>query len=127
MVGHDTVAASTVGTWLRQFTFGHVRQLDRVTETALTRAWEAGGSPGDTPMFIDLDSTICEVHGYQKQGAAYGYTRQLGLHPINSSRADTGEVLHARMRKGSANTARGAQRFVRETIGGSAARAPPAS
>jgi hypothetical protein len=116
IVGHDTVAASTVGTWLRQFTFGHVRQLDRVTEAALTRAWAAGAGPGDRPMFIDVDSTVVEVHGHDKQGAAYGYTRVLGYHPILATRADTGEVLHGRMRKGSANTARGAERFVRETI-----------
>lgn len=56
------------------------------------------------------------MHGYAKQGAAYGYTRQLGYHPILATRADTGEILHTRMRKGSANTARGAQRFVRETV-----------
>lgn len=117
IVGHDTVAASTVGTWLRSLTFGHIRQLDAVTEAALTRAWAAGAGPGNAPMFIDIDSTICEVHGDAKQGAAYGYTRQLGLHPLLATRADTGEVLHARMRKGSAGTGRGAQRFVRETIG----------
>jgi hypothetical protein len=117
VLGHDTVAPSTVGTWLRRFTFGHIRQLDRVTETMLTRAWDAGAGPGDRPLIIDMDSTICEVHGYAKQGAGYGYTRQLGLHPLLATRSDTGEVLHARMRKGSANTGRGAQRFVRETIG----------
>jgi hypothetical protein len=111
------MAPSTVGTWLRQFTFGHVRQLDKLSEQLLTRAWAAGAGPGDGAMTIDVDSTICEVHGYQKQGAAYGYTRQLGLHPLVATRADTGEVLHARMRKGSANTMRGAQRFLRETIG----------
>jgi hypothetical protein len=117
VVGHGTVAASTVGTWLRSLTFGHIRQLDKVTETALTRAWQAGAGPGDSPMFIDIDSTICEVHGDTKQGAAYGYTRQLGLHPLLATRAGTGEILHARMRKGSAGSGRGAQRFVRETIG----------
>ncbi len=46
VLGHDTVAASTVGTWLRQFTFGHVRQLDRVTELALTRAWAGRSRSG---------------------------------------------------------------------------------
>jgi hypothetical protein len=117
VLGHDTVAASTIGTWLRQFTFGHIRQLDKVTETMLTRAWAAGAGPGEAPLIIDMDSTICEVHGYAKQGAGYGYTRQLGLHPLLATRAGTTEVLHARMRKGSANTGRGAQRFVRETIG----------
>jgi hypothetical protein len=117
IVGHDTVAASTVGTWLRSLMFGHIRQLDAVTETALRLAWQAGAGPGDAAMFIDIDSTICEVHGDAKQGAAYGYTRQLGLHPVLATRADTGEILHARMRKGSAGSGRGAQRFVRETIG----------
>ena len=117
ILGHDTVAASTVGTWLRSLTFGHIRQFDSVTEAALTRTWQAGAGLGDEPMFIDIDSTICEVHGDAKQGAAYGYTRQLGLHPVLATRADTGEVLHARMRKGSAGSGRGAQRFVRETIG----------
>ena len=117
VLGHDTVAPSTIGTWLRQFTFGHVRQLDRVTETMLARAWEAGAGPGDEPMFIDMDSTICEVHGYAKQGATYGYTRTKGYHPLLATRAGTGEILHGRMRKGSANSGRGAPRFVRETVG----------
>ena len=65
-------------------------------------------------MTIDLDSTICEVHGKQKQGAAYGYTRAFGYHPILATRADTGEMLHARLRKGSSQ--RGHKRFVEELI-----------
>ncbi len=117
VVGHDVVAASTVGTWLRTVTFGHVRQLDHVAEQALGRAWAAGAGPGDDVLVIDIDSTICEVHGYAKQGATFGYTRVRGLHPLVATRADTGEILHVRMRKGSANTGRGAQRFVREVIG----------
>lgn len=117
VLGLTAMAPSTVGTWLRSMTFGHVRQLDRLAETLLGRAWAAGAGPGDRAMTIDLDSTVCQVHGYAKQGAAYGYTRQYGYHPILATRADTGEVLHTRMRKGSANTARGSQRFVRETIG----------
>jgi hypothetical protein len=67
-------------------------------------------------LTIDVDSTICEVEGHQKQGAAFGYTRVLGYHPLLASRADTGEVIHARMRKGSANTARGVRRFLDELI-----------
>jgi hypothetical protein len=100
------MAPSTLGTFLRSFTFGHVRQLDRLTEQILTRAWAAGAGPGDGPMTCDLDSTVCEVHGHAKQGAAYGYTHTLGYHPLLASRADTGEVLHARQRTGRANTAR---------------------
>jgi hypothetical protein len=117
LLGHRVLAPSTLGTFLRSFTFGHIRQLDRVAETVLGRAWAAGAGPGQTPVTIDVDSTICEVHGHHKGGAAYGYTRQLGYHPLLATRADTGEVLHIRMRKGSANTARGAERFVNELAG----------
>lgn len=116
VLGHRVMAASTVGTWLRAFTFGHVRQLDRVTGEILTRAWAAGAGPGDGPLVVDVDSTICEVHGYHKQGACYGYTHRLGYHPLLATRAEDGEVLHARLRKGSANTARGILRFVDELV-----------
>src|SRR5215218_7805230 len=114
VLGHRVMAPSTLGTFLRAFTFGHVRQLDRLTEQLLTRAWAAGAGPGDGPMTMDLDSTVCQVHGYHKQGAAYGYTHSLGYHPLLATRADTGEVLHARQRTGRANTARGTARFVQE-------------
>ena len=87
-----------------------------MTGELLGRAWAAGAGPGDGPLTVDVDSTICEVHGYHKQGACYGYTRTLGYHPLLATRADSGEVLHARLRKGSANTARGILRFVDELI-----------
>jgi hypothetical protein len=107
-------APSTLGTFLRSFTFGHVRQLDAVIAEAICRAWRLGVGPSKEAMTIDLDSTICEVHGDHKQGAAYGYTRLLGYHPILATRADTGEVLHARLRKGSSQ--RGTKRFCEELI-----------
>jgi hypothetical protein len=75
VLGHDTVASTTVGHWLREMSFGHVRQLDRAAETMLARAWAAGAGPGDGLLVIDVDSTIVEVHGKHKQGAAYGYTK----------------------------------------------------
>jgi Transposase DDE domain group 1 len=117
VLGHRVMAPSTCGTFLRSFTFGHVRQLDAWSEFALSAAWAAGAGPGDAPMTIDIDSTICETHGYQKQGATFGYTKRRGYHPLLATRADTGEVLHVRFRTGSANTGRGAERFVREVIG----------
>jgi hypothetical protein len=117
VLAHHVMAPSTLGTFLRSFTFGHVRQLDAVAEQLLTRAWALGAGPGDAPMTIDVDSTICEVHGTHKQGASYGYTHVLGYHPLVATRSDTGEVLHVRFRQGSANTQRGAQRFVREVVG----------
>ena len=117
VLGHRVVAPSTLGTFLRSFTFGNVRQLDRLSEIALGQAWAAGAGPGAAALTLDLDSTVAEVHGDAKQGAAYGYTRVLGYHPLLATRADTGELLHVRMRKGSAHTARGASRFVTELVG----------
>ncbi len=114
VLGFRPMAPSTVGTFLRTFTFGHVRQLEAVLSRTLARAWQLGAGPGRAPLTVDLDSTICEVHGKQKQGAAYGYTKELGYHPLLATRADTGEVLGARMRKGSAGSSRGVERFVDE-------------
>ncbi len=111
------IAPSTIGTFLRSFTFGHVRQLDAVCSRVLEKAWAGGAGPGDQPLVVDLDSTICEVHGKQKQAAGYGYTSVLGYHPLLATRAGTGEVLSARMRRGSANTGRGVVRFVDELVG----------
>jgi Transposase DDE domain group 1 len=111
VLGHRVMAPSTIGTFLRSFTFGHVRQLEAVIGKSLERAWAAGAGPGGGSLVIDIDSTICEVDGKHKQGAGFGYTHKLGYHPILATRADTGEVLHARMRKGQANTQRGARRL----------------
>jgi hypothetical protein len=116
ILGHRVMAPSTLGTFLRAFTFGHVRQLDRVLDQTLCRAWQAGAGPGDGPLVIDVDSFVGEVYGYQKQGASYGYTHKRGYHPLAAVRADTGEVLHIRNRKGKANTQRGISRFLDELI-----------
>jgi hypothetical protein len=111
------MAPSTIGSFLRTFTFGFVRQLDAVAARLLANAWAAGAGPGDNDMVIDLDSTICEVHGHAKQGASYGYTKCLGYHPLVATRAGTGEVLFSRMRKGSAGSSRGITRFMNELAG----------
>jgi Transposase DDE domain group 1 len=116
ILGHRVMAPSTLGTFLRAFTFGHVRQLDRVLDQSLARAWETSAGPEELALVIDIDSFIGEVHGDRKQGASYGYTRQLGYHPILAVRTDTGEVLHIRNRKGKANTQRGSRRFVDELL-----------
>ena len=116
LLGGWLPAPSTLGTFLRAFTFGHVRQLDRVLAEALRRAWAAGAGPGAGRLVIDVDSFIGEVHGYSKQGAAFGYTRRRGYHPLLATRADSGEVLHIRLRTGSAGSPRGVLRFVDELI-----------
>ena len=107
-------APSTLGTWLRSFTFGHVRQLDRAHELALDRAWSVGAVPDVAEITVDLDSTVCEVFGTAVGGAADGHTNVLGYHPLVAVRDDTGEVIHARMRSG--NSQRGHLRFVAETL-----------
>jgi len=108
------MAPSTLGTFLRAFTFGHVRQLDAVIAETIRRAWSLGAGPGADRVVIDLDSTICEVYGKLKQGAAYGYTHVLGYHPPVAVWSKTGEILHARLRKGSSQ--RGHKRFVEELV-----------
>jgi hypothetical protein len=116
LLGGWLPAPSTLGTFLRAFTFGHVRQLDRVLDESLARAWRAGAGPGKKRLVVDVDSFVGEVHGHQKQGAGFGYTKQRGYHPLLASRADTGEVLHVRLRKGQAASARGVVRFTDELI-----------
>src|SRR3954471_5659801 len=116
LLGGWLPAPSTLGTFLRAFTFGHVRQLDALLGQALERAWKAGAGPGDGRLVIDVDSFVGEVCGRLKQGAGYGYTQLLGYHPILATRADTREALHIRLRKGSANTQKGIERFTDELI-----------
>ena len=116
LLGGWLPAPSTIGTFLRAFTFGHVRQLDRLLAESLRRAWRAGAGPGSERLVVDVDSFIGEVHGYQKQGASFGYTKQRGYHPLLASRGDSGEILHVRLRKGKANSARGVVRFTDELI-----------
>src|SRR4051794_15565689 len=116
LLGGWLPAPSTLGTFLRSFTFGHVRQLDKLLAESLTRAWKAGAGPGDGRLVVDVDSFVGEVCGYQKQGAAFGYTKIFGYHPILATRADTREALHIRLRKGSANTQKGIKRFCEELI-----------
>ena len=117
-IGCVVKAPSTLGTFLRSFRWGHVRQLDRVSRELLSRAWAAGAGPGEGPLTIDLDSTICETYGLAKEGARHhGYTGQRGYHPLLAIAAGTGEVLMSRLREGRANTVRGAAHFLRETVG----------
>lgn len=117
VLGQKVMAPSTLGTFLRSFTFGHVRQLESVAAELLRRAWRAGAGPKDGErLTIDLDSFIGQVHGYKKEGASFGYTHQRGLHPLLATTEKGGEVLGIRLRKGSANTQRGIDRFLDELI-----------
>jgi hypothetical protein len=112
VLGHGVRAPSTLGTFLRSFTWGHVSQLEKVHDELLARAWAAGAGPGDGPVTVDVDSTICETYGLAKQGAKFGYTKVRGYHPLVASVAELDQVVGARLRGGNVHTARGAASFI---------------
>ena len=115
-IGAWMPAPSTLGTFLRSFSWAHARQLDAVAGRLLARAWAAGAGPADAPLTIDVDSTICEVYGAKKQGARYGYTKTRGYHPLVAAAAGYGDVLGVRLRGGNAHSARGAASFLCEVF-----------
>jgi len=115
-------APSTLGTFLRTFTFGHVRQLDSVAAAFLTAlAAAAPLLPGaDEVALLDLDDTIRETHGSAKQGVGYGYTKVKGLNALLatiSTPLAAPVIAAARLRSGSTNSARGAGPLLREALG----------
>lgn len=114
-------APSTLGTFLRSFRFGHVRQLDAVAARFL--AGLARNAPiigaGEPVTYLDVDDTIRATFGYAKQGAGYGYSGVKGLNALLatvSSPSSSPVVVATRLRKGSANSARGAARLVADAI-----------
>ena len=117
VLGHVVSAPSTLGTFLRSFTWGHARQLDKVSGLLLGRAFAAGAGPGDEPVTVDMDSSICETYGLAKQGGAkFTYNHVRGYHPLFAVVAGTGDVVHCRQRGGNANSGRGAASFLTETF-----------
>jgi hypothetical protein len=114
-------APSTLGTFLRSFTFGHVRQLDAVASRLLIDlAGQAPLLPGAAELaYLDIDDTVRQTYGYAKHGAGRGYTGVKGLNAllaIVSTPSSSPVIAAARLRKGSANSARGADRFVSDVL-----------
>ncbi len=124
-------APSTLGSFLRAFTFGHVRQLDAVASRfllALTRLVPPPQAPAAGVddarrtggyALVDVDDTIIEVHGYAKQGAGFGYSGVRGLNALLATLTVTGRapvILAQRLRKGSAGSPRGAKRLVADAV-----------
>ncbi|MDQ3274804.1 MAG: transposase, partial [Actinomycetota bacterium] len=114
-------APSTLGTFLRTFTFGHVRQLDAVAAGFV--AYLAAATPllpgVEQVCFVDIDDTIRATHGYAKQGAGYGYTGVKGLNALLatvSTPLAAPVIAATRLRRGSTNSARGAARLVADAL-----------
>lgn len=116
-------APSTLGSFLREFTFGHVRQADAIASRFLLNLAEhtdlLGGVSASGPVMIDIDDTIVEVHGYAKQGASFGYSGVRGLNALLAtvSTDTTAPVIVAqRLRKGSVGSPRGAARLASDAL-----------
>jgi hypothetical protein len=114
-------APSTLGSFLREFSFGHVRQLDAVAARLLTglhdRTPLVAGIDG--PVLVDIDDTIIEVHGPGKQGSGYGYSGVRGLNAlITTVTTDFAApvIVGQRLRKGSCGSPRGAARMVSDAL-----------
>ncbi|WP_020580013.1 IS1380 family transposase [Actinopolymorpha alba] len=117
-------APSTLGSFLRSFTFGHVRQLDAIASRFLTRL--AGQAPlleadrtENEEAMVDVDDTIIEVHGYAKQGAGFGYSGVRGLNALLATLTRPGSapvIVAQRLRKGSTGSPRGAKRLVTDAL-----------
>jgi len=114
-------APTTLGTHLRGFTFGHVRQLDAIASRLLIAlARQAPLLAGaDQVAYLDIDDTMRETHGYAKQGVGYGYNKVKGLNAllaIISTPIAAPVIAATRLRKGAANSARGAARLVTDAL-----------
>jgi hypothetical protein len=114
-------APSTLGTFLRAFSFGHVRQIDAVASRLLVNlAGRTPLLPGAAQVaFVDIDDTIKATYGYQKQGAGYGYSKVKGLNAllgIVSTPLAAPVIAATRLRRGPTNSAKGAARLVADAL-----------
>ena len=115
-------APSTLGTFLRLFTFGHVRQLDAVAARPAGPAGRRRPRCCPAPsrsMFVDIDDTVRQTYGYAKQGAGRGYTGVKGLNAllaVVSTPTSAPVIAATRLRKGSTNSARGAAKLLADAL-----------
>jgi hypothetical protein len=114
-------APSTLGTFLRCFTFGHVRQLDAVAARLLVAmASQTPLLPGIGQVaYLDVDDTVRQVHGHRKQGAGFGYSGVRGLNALLatlSTSRGAPVICGSRLRQGSVNSARGARRLIADAL-----------
>jgi hypothetical protein len=114
-------APTTLGTFLRAVSFGHVRQLDAVASRLLLALAKATPllAGADQVAYVDVDDTIRETHGYAKQGAGYGYSGVKGLNALVatvSTPLSAPVIAATRLRKGATNSAKGAFRLIGDAL-----------
>lgn len=119
-------APSTLGSFLRSFAFGHVRQLDALSSRFLTNLNAHTpllptnqDSAQASMIFVDVDDTVIDVHSAKKQGAGFGYQSSRGLNALlaTASTRDSSQIIVGqRLRKGSTSSARGADKFVSDAL-----------
>ncbi|TGD07922.1 IS1380 family transposase, partial [Brevibacterium sp. S111] len=119
-------APSTLGSFLRSFAFGHVRQLDAISSRFLTNLNEhtpllpaSQDNEQSSTVFVDVDDTVIDVHSASKQGAGFGYQGSRGLNALlaTASTRDSSQIIVGqRLRKGSTSSARGADKFVSDAV-----------
>jgi hypothetical protein len=111
--GFAVPAPQTAGTWLRRFTLGHIRQLDKALESVHRRAFSALGV---RELTLDFDSTYVYSRSTRRQGVDRTYKRAYALHPLLCFEANSGVAVHARLRRGRSGPSTGIDTFVRETL-----------
>ncbi len=112
--GLEVPAPTTAGERLRSFSLGHIRQLDRAQRDSCREILERTG--GSSALTLDVDSSIVEVYGYQKQGARFGYSGVRGLHPLLAFAYEERLLLGARLRAGNRASADGVVPFLEEVL-----------
>ena len=115
---------STLGSILRTFTFGHIRQLDAVASRFLRNLTEEGPllvpDAGDGYLFLDVGDTIIQVHGHQKQGSGHGYSGVRGINAIlatATTNVSAPDIIGHRLRRGACGSPLGAKRLIRDSLG----------
>jgi len=114
--GFAVPAPQTAGSFLRRFTLGHIRQLDKALRAVHLRAFQLLGVTAGDRITLDFDSTYIRSYSSRRQGADATWTKRYTLHPLLCFVSEFSTCLHAKLRRGKAHTANGLGGFVDECL-----------